>query len=161
MAGKVSLEIAVDGLLVILSVLLQYALLLALLWLVLTLLAAFAYRVNLGSQPLPMEVRECLWRSALAGLGLAVYTTLAYALASFVVVVVGGGEPATAQRLALYLHIPYPVVAVFLFNWAFALDDLLEGFKIYLIQQLLALLLLVLLGLVVSPVGDFLHRLVS
>jgi hypothetical protein len=151
----------VEGLLVILSALGRYALLFAVLWVVHSLLAALAFRVNLGAQPLPLEPREYAWRSALAGLGLALYVTLAFALASFVVVVVGGGDPGTARRVALFLLIPYPVAAVLLYNWAFALDDLLEGFKVFLLHHLPPLLLLFLLGLAIPAVGNFLRELVS
>jgi hypothetical protein len=151
----------VDGFLLILSALLRYALLLAVLWVIDSLLAALAFRVNLGAQPLPMERAEYAWRSALAGLGLALYVTLAFALADFLVVVVGGGESGDARWLGLWLLLPYPVAGVFLFSWAFAMDDLLEGFKVFVIHHLPPLLLLFLLGLAIPAVGSFFRQLVS
>ena len=39
--------------------------------------------------------------------------------------------------------VPYPVLAVYLYNWAYALDDLLEGFKIFLIHHLLPVVVLI------------------
>ena len=100
-----------------------------------TLLAAGAYRLNLGAAEFTMETREFWQRSLLAGFALAAYTLAA---AFFSLVLVGRTYYITFGMLM----IPYLVLAVYLYNWAYALDDLLEGFKIFLIHHLPYMLIL-------------------
>ena len=100
-----------------------------------TLLAAAAFRVNLGAAEFPLEPREFWQRSALAGFALAAY---AFA-AAFVALILFN----KAYWLFGTLMLPYPVLAVYLYNWAYALDDLLEGFKIFLIHHVGPLVVLV------------------
>ena len=99
-------------------------------------LAAAAFRVNLGAAEFPMEAREYWTRSLLAGFALAGYTALA---AFFSLVLVARN----AYALFGICMLPYPVLAVYLYSWAYALDDLLEAFKIFLIHHVPAVLLLV------------------
>jgi hypothetical protein len=99
-----------------------------------TLLAAGAFRVNLGAAEFPMDLREFWQRSAFAGFALAAY--------AFVAAFIALTWYKNAYWLFGILMIPYPVLAVYLYNWAYALDDLLEGFKIFLIHHLPPILVL-------------------
>ncbi len=101
-----------------------------------TLLAAGAFRVNLGAAEFPMDPWEFWQRSALAGFALAAYAFVA----AFVALVLFDRK---AYWLFGILMVPYPVLAVYLYDWAYALDDLLEGFKIFLIHHLLPLVVLI------------------
>ena len=91
-------------------------------------LAAMAFRVNLGAAEFPMEPREYAVRSLLTGFALAAYV----ALAAFLALVLAAPN---AYALFGFCLLPYPVLAVYLYSWAYALDDLLEGFKIFLIHH--------------------------
>jgi hypothetical protein len=124
-----------DALLDLLRLLLWYLSVFIVLGVVDTLLAAGAYRLNLGAAEFTMETREFWQRSLLAGFALAGYTIAA---AFFSLVLIGRTYYMTFGILML----PYPVLAVYLYNWAYALDDLLEGFKIFLIHHLPPLLIL-------------------
>jgi hypothetical protein len=119
----------------LLRVLAWYAGVLVVLGVVNTLLAAGAFRVNLGAGEFPMEPREFWQRSALAGFALAAYTFVA----AFVALVL----LKNAYWIFGVLMLGYPVLAVYLYNWAYALDDLLEGFKIFLIHHALPVIVLI------------------
>jgi hypothetical protein len=134
-------------------------LLLGLLWFILGLavltalsggLAAMAFRVNLGATPWPLDRGDFWWRCLLAGALLAVYLVVAY-FASFVLV---GRD---AAGLFWILLAPYPVVAVLVLTWSLALDDWLEGAKVFLVQHLVPILLLALAALVVAPLRGWLN----
>jgi hypothetical protein len=124
-----------DAFLDLLRLLLWYASVFIVLGVADTLLAAAAYRLNLGAAESPMERRDFWQRSLLAGFALAAY---AIAAAFFSLVLVGR----TAYMTYGIFMLPYPVLAVYLYNWAYALDDLLEGFKLFLIHHLPPLLIL-------------------
>ena len=100
-----------------------------------TLLAAGAFRVNLGAAEFPMETREYWQRSSLAGFALAAYTFVA----AFIALILFN----RAYWLFGILMLCYAVLAVYLYNWAYALDDLLEGFKIFLIHHALPVVVLI------------------
>ena len=99
-----------------------------------TLLAAGAFRVTLGAVEFPLERGEYWQRSALAGFALAAYT--------FVAAFVALSLFKNNYWLFGMLMLPYPVLAVYLYDWAYALDDLLEGFKVFLIHHVPPLLVL-------------------
>ena len=120
----------------LLRLVLWYAAVFAVLGVLNTLLAAGAFRVNLGAADFPMELPEFWRRSALAGFALAAY---AVAAAFFSLVLFDR----KAYWLFGVLMLPYPVLAVYLYDWAYALDDLLEGFKIFLIHHALPLVILI------------------
>jgi len=120
----------------LLHILLWYAGVFAVLGVMNSLLAALAFRVNLGAAEFPMEPREYWMRSLLTGFALAGYTALA---AFFSLVLVSP----TAYAYFGTLMLPYPVLAVYLYNWAYALDDLLDGFQIFLIHHVPPILVLV------------------
>ncbi len=101
-----------------------------------SLLAALAFRINLGAAEFPMEPREYWTRSFLTGFALAAYIFFA---AFFSLILVSR----TSYALFGIFMIPYPILAVYLYNWAYALDDLLEGFKLLVIHHLPLLLVLV------------------
>ena len=87
-----------------------------------------AFRINLGAAEFPMEPDEYWTRSFLTGFALAAYTFFA---AFFSLILVSR----TSYALFGILMIPYPILAVYLYNWAYALDDLLEGFKLLLLHH--------------------------
>ena len=99
-----------------------------------TLLAAGAFRVNLGAAEFPMEPGEFWRRSAVAGFALAAYA-FAAAFVSLVLFT-------NAYWLFGALMAGYVVLAVYLYDYAYGLDDLLESFKIFLIHHALPVLLL-------------------
>ena len=101
-----------------------------------SLLAALAFRINLGAAEFPMEPREYWTRSFLTGFALTAYIFFA---AFFSLILVSR----TSYALFGIFMIPYPILAVYLYNWAYALDDLLEGFKLLVIHHLPLLLVLV------------------
>jgi hypothetical protein len=102
-----------------------------------SLLAALAFRINLGAAEFPMEPREYWTRSFLTGFALAAYIFVA---AFFSLILVSR----TSYALFGIFMIPYPILAVYLYNWAYALDDLLEGFKLFLLHHVPLLLMLAL-----------------
>jgi len=112
-----------------------------------TLLAAAAFRVNLGAAKFPLERGEYWLRSALAGFALPTYTSFAAfaAFAAFVALSMFSNNAQASLGVAYLLFgmlmLPYPVLAVYIYNWAYALDDLLEGFKIFLIHHVLLFML--------------------
>ena len=99
-----------------------------------SLLAALAFRINLGAAEFPMEPREYWTRSFLTGFALAAYIFLA---AFFSLILVSR----TSYVLFGIFMIPYPILTVYLYNWAYALDDLLEGFKLLLLHHVPLLLM--------------------
>jgi hypothetical protein len=119
----------------LLRLLLWYVGVFAVLGVVNTLLAAGAFRVNLGAAEFPLETGEFWRRSVLAGFALAAYTVVA----AFVALVLFGRQ----YWLFGILMLGYSVLAVYLYDWAYALDDLLEGFKIFLIHHLLPAVVLI------------------
>ena len=84
----------------------------------------------------PHGPREFWQRSAFAGFALAAY---AFVAAFFALVLFDR----KAYWLFGVLMVPYPVLAVYLYNWAYALDDLLEGFKIFLLHHVLPIVVLI------------------
>ena len=118
-----------------LLLLLRYAATFVVLGVLNTLLAAGAFRVNLGAAEFPMEMGEFCWRSAVAGFALAAYTFVA----AFVSLILFHN----AYWLFAALMLGYAVLAVFLYNYAYGLDDLLEGFKIFLLHHAVPVLILV------------------
>jgi hypothetical protein len=119
----------------LLRLVLWYAGVFAVLGVLNTLLAAGAFRVNLGAADFPMELPEFWRRSAVAGFALAAYTVVA----AFVALVLFN----RAYWFFGVLMLVYSVLAVYLYDWAYALDDLLEGFKIFLIHHALPILVLI------------------
>jgi len=119
----------------LLRLLLWYVGVIAVLGVLDTLLAAGAFRLNLGAAEFPYETGEFWRRSALAGFALAAYTVVA----AFVALVLFD----KAYWLFGVLMLVYAVLAVYLYDWTYALDDLLEGFKIFLIHHVPAALVLV------------------
>jgi hypothetical protein len=136
----------------LLLLLLRYAATLVVLGVLNTLLVAAAFRVNLGAAEFPMDLREFWQRSALAGFALAAYTFVA----AFVALILFNH----AYWLFGILMVGYVVLGVFLCNWAYALDDLLEGFKIFLLHHVLPLVVLIVLVVFASSKVDALVRFV-
>ena len=105
-------------------------------------LAALAYKVRRGYQPIPLERGSFWWRSTFAALGLGgmslIMLGLLYAL-------VEGAEfkPEQVQIVLLMLYLPAAVWFVF---WIFALEDMMEGLGLFLVYVLLPGLPLFLLG---------------
>jgi cation transporter-like permease len=99
-----------------------------------SLLAALAFRINLGAAEFPMEADEYWRRSILTGFALAAYVFIA---AFFSLILI------SRNSYALFgiFMIPYPILAVYLYSWAYALDDLLEGFKLFLLHHIPLLLM--------------------
>ena len=85
--------------------------------------------------------------SFLTGFALAAYTFFA---AFFSLILVSR----TSYALFGILMIPYPIVAVYLLNWAYALDDLLAGFQLFLLQ-VVPLLLMFALCFAFVPIASF------
>jgi hypothetical protein len=113
-------------------------------------LAALAFRVNVGAGPWPLDPGDFRWRCILAGGLLTAYLAVAY-LGAFVLV---GRDAAGVFWLLL---IPYPFAAVYGFCWAFAMDDWLDGVRVFLLHHLVPVLLLLLLALFVAPLRDGLN----
>jgi hypothetical protein len=101
-----------------------------------SLLAALAFRINLGAAEFPMEPREYWTRSILTGFALAAYI---FVVVFFSLILISRNS----YVLFGMLMVPYPILAVYLYNWAYALDDLLEGFKLLVIHHLPLLLMFV------------------
>ncbi|HVS35483.1 MAG TPA: hypothetical protein VMS17_07855 [Gemmataceae bacterium] len=118
-----------------LFLLLRYAATFAALSVLNTLLAAGAFRINLGAAEFPLEAREFWQRSAVAGFTLAACIFVA----AFVSLILFKN----AYWLFGVLLIGYAILAVFLYNYAYGLDDLLEGFKIFLLHHVLPVLILI------------------
>ncbi|HBI42189.1 MAG TPA: hypothetical protein DDY78_04935 [Planctomycetales bacterium] len=112
-----------------------------------SLLAALAFRINLGAAEFPMETREYWTRSFLTGFALSAYI---FVVAFFSLILVSR----TSYALFGIFMIPYPILAVYLYNWAYALDDLLEGFKLFLLHHV-PLLLVLALGFAFINVASF------
>lgn len=136
-----------SDLLELLRYLLWYVGVFAVLGVVNSLMAALAFRVNLGAAEFPMEPREYWTRSFLTGFALAAYVFLA---AFFSLILVSR----TSYVLFGLMMIPYPILAAYLYDWAYALDDLLEGFKLLVIHHL-PLVLLFVVCFAFVPVAKF------
>jgi hypothetical protein len=95
------------------------------------LLAAAAYKINRGYGPLPFGAGEYWLRSLLAGLGATGYESLAF-IAAFLLAQREFAWPVYAVLLVVGLFL-----GIWYYNWAFALDDYLEAFKVLLIHHLL------------------------
>jgi hypothetical protein len=105
-------------------------------------LAALAYKVRLGSQPIPLETSSFWLRSTFASLGLAVLSGVALGLE---VLLKGWFElpPVLVHLTLLALYVP---VAVWFLFWMYALEDLLEALSLFGIYVLLPGLPLVIIG---------------
>src|SRR4051812_45998135 len=84
-------------------------------------LCALAYKINHGAEPLDMEPGEYWYRSALAGAGVTV-------LAVFVAVVAGLARKEAAVLVAAAAAV---VPGGLYLNWVYALDDIVEGIKVF------------------------------
>jgi hypothetical protein len=125
-------------------------------WVALALLlgacAGLAFRVNLGNGSWPLEPGDFAWRCALGGAVLAAYLALAYT----VTLVIVGPESAGFFWL---LMAPYPFVGLFVLDWSFAQGDPFEGFKLFLLQHLVPVVLLLLVALFSAPVSTWIRSL--
>ncbi len=104
--------------------------------------AALAYKVRLGPQPVPLESREFWIRSTFAALGLAVLGLVLLGL-TYVLVEAAELPPGPTQLLLVACYLPAAVWFVF---WIFALEDLLQALGVFMLYVLLAGLPLLLLG---------------
>ena len=89
-------------------------------------LMALAYKVRLGTQPVPLEPGEFWTRAAFAALGLALLSAVTLGL-NYVLVVMAGvpAEPVPLVLFLLYL----PAAAAYLF-WMFALEEPFEALSL-------------------------------
>jgi hypothetical protein len=123
-----------------------------LLALLLSALAGAAFRVNLANNPWPLDAGDFIWRCLLAGAVLALYLVIAY-YCTFVPV---GTD---AAGVFWILVAPYPLIAPFVLSWAFALDDPMEGLKIFVLQHIVPVLLLLAVAWFSAPVSQWLRSL--
>jgi hypothetical protein len=107
-------------------------------------LAALAYKVRLGPQPVPMDTTAYWTRSAFAALGLAIMAVVLTGL-DFLLIA-GGGMPAGVVHFALLLL--YAPLAVWFLTVMFALEDLLQGLSVFMIWVFLPGLVLGALSLI-------------
>ncbi|HXG11679.1 MAG TPA: hypothetical protein VNK04_18130 [Gemmataceae bacterium] len=105
-------------------------------------LAALAYKVRLGQQPIPMEPGPFWIRSTFASLGLAVLSGVMVGL-YFLLVRLMELPAGPVEVVLLLAYIP---AAVWYLFWMFALDDMIEALGIFLIYVLLPGLPLLLLA---------------
>jgi hypothetical protein len=91
-------------------------------------LAALAYKVRLGPEPVPMDTTAYWTRSAFAALGMAV---MALVLAGVDYLLISGGMPPGVVHFALLLL--YVPVAIWFLTTMFALEDLLQGLSVLII----------------------------
>jgi hypothetical protein len=90
-------------------------------------LAALAYKVRQGNQPVPLEPGPFWYRSTFAALGLAVLSLVFIGLASLLTR--GAGLPRDAVYLVLLLaYLPLGTWYVF---WMFALEDMFQGLSVF------------------------------
>ena len=115
-------------------------------------LAAAAFRINLANNPWPLEEGDFWWRCLLAGVVLALYLVIAY----YCTLVPIGTDAAGVFWMLLA---PYPLFAPFVLSWAFALDDPMEGLKLFLLQHIFPVLLLLLVAWFSAPVSGWLQAL--
>jgi hypothetical protein len=102
-----------------------------------TLLVALAFKVDRGYEPLPFELGEFAWRSALAGLGLT-GANLAGLFAARVLLYFGLG-PTYAAILSIVIQFPLSAAAIY---WFFALEEGVESIPIIIIYMVLSWILL-------------------
>ncbi|MCC6419596.1 MAG: hypothetical protein IT429_15285 [Gemmataceae bacterium] len=101
-------------------------------------LAALAYKVRLGPDPIPMPAAAFWTRSTFAALGMAILALVLCGLAAFLV----RGAELPAAMVLLTLFMGYVPVAVWLLAVLFAYEDLLEGLSVLVIWIFLPGLLL-------------------
>ena len=104
-------------------------------------LAALAYKVRLGPEPVPMEPADYWWRSALAAFFLALLGLITAGLDYLLVV--QADIPAGVVHMALLLAC-FPA-GVWLTYRVFELEDLLQGLSVFMIYIFLPGLVLLLL----------------
>src|SRR5262249_45776845 len=114
--------------------------------------AGLAFRVNLGNGAWPLEPGDFWWRCVVGGGVLAGYLALAYSLTF-------GFVGRDAAGIFWLLLAPYPFVGLFVLDWAFALGEPFEGFKLFLLQPLPPVLLLLLIALFSSAVSGWITSL--
>jgi hypothetical protein len=102
-------------------------------WPLTTLLAALAYKVRRGDQPIPMGVGEFWLRSAFAALGLAVLSLVLGGLQWLLV----GLVQFPRGPVSVVLVLVYLPAAVVYFFWIFAFDEMLEALGVFLIYMLI------------------------
>jgi hypothetical protein len=90
-------------------------------------LAALAYKIRQGSQPIPLEPAPFWWRSAFAALGLAVLSLAVVGLAYLLIK--GADLPANAVHLVLLLV--YLPIGVWYLLWMFALEDFFQALGVF------------------------------
>ena len=105
-------------------------------------LAALAYKVRLGNQPMPLEPRPFWIRSTFAALGLALASLVAigltFALAR------GAGFPIGPIHLVMVmLYLP---VGVWYMFWMFEMEDLLGGLSVFFLYILLGAIPVLIFG---------------
>ena len=95
-------------------------------------LAALAYKMRQGQEPVGFEPETFWWRSTFAALGLSGFTLfllwLAYAL------IVDVELPWGPVHLVLFMA--YVPAAAWYFFWIFALEDMLQGLSVFLLYVL-------------------------
>jgi hypothetical protein len=115
-------------------------------------LAALAFRINVANDRWPLDEGDFGWRCLIAGSVLGLYLVVAY----YCTIVLVGTDAAGVFWMMLA---PYPLVAPFVLSWSFALDDPLEGMKVFLLQHIIPVLLLLLVAWFSAPVSGWLQSL--
>jgi hypothetical protein len=116
---------------------------LALVWLLNVLMAALAYKLQIGYKPIPMPPLEFGIRCLIVGSGLAAMLTVAYLIYCLAAFVWEAPDPAVVSIfwVVLMTYLPAGVAIV---TWGFDLEDFIEGVSVFLIQSFPIVLLLVL-----------------
>jgi hypothetical protein len=89
--------------------------------------AALAYKIRQGNQPMPLEPGPFWWRATFAALGLFVLSWVAVALDQMLVK--GAEFPANAVHLVLLLV--YLPAGVWYLLWMFALEDFFQALSLF------------------------------
>jgi hypothetical protein len=90
-------------------------------------IAALAYKLRQGNQPMPLEPGPFWWRATFAALGLFVLSWVFVGLAH--VLITGADLPANAVHLVLLLV--YLPAGVWYFLWMFALEDFFQALSVF------------------------------
>jgi hypothetical protein len=113
-----------------------------LIWPVNVPLAALAYKLRNGYQPIDLDTGVFWLRSTFAALGLALITLVTLA-AAWVLIVQADLPPGVIHLILILAYVPAGVWYLF---WMYALEDMVQAFSVFLLYILVAGLPLLLIG---------------
>jgi hypothetical protein len=91
-------------------------------------LAALAYKLRQGNQPIPLEPGPFWWRSTFAALGLFVLSWITVGLAPLLIKVFGADVRNAVHLVLLLVYLP---AAIGYFLWMFALEDFFQALSVF------------------------------